>query len=218
MRLFWAATSLCILGCTTSLPVSGPEAKQTLVIRSVVVLPFEKVTERYEMGTSVRCPVCGAIFQAGPIEIGADTYMTEQLMGWVKDNAPWTLIPSGTAEGVRSRILSEEVGMSAHRLLVETGKGLRADAVISGTIYRFKQRIGTSLSVDRPASVALGVHLVRVADGRLIWVGQFDETQHSLSEDLFRLATFVKRGGGWLTAEELATFGLHEIMATFPLH
>ncbi|MDY6954621.1 MAG: nucleoid-structuring protein H-NS, partial [Thermodesulfobacteriota bacterium] len=61
------------------------------------------------------------------------------------------------------------------------------------------------------------IHLIRVADGRLIWVGHFDETQHSLSEDLFRWKTFLKRGGGWLTAEQLAAFGLQEVMATFPL-
>jgi hypothetical protein len=67
------------------------------------------------------------------------------------------------------------------------------------------------------ASVAFGIHFIRVADGRLIWVGHFDETQHSLSKNLFKLATFVRRGGGWLTAEQLATFGLRETMATLAL-
>jgi hypothetical protein len=71
--------------------------------------------------------------------------------------------------------------------------------------------------VDKPASVAFGIHFIRIADNRLIWGGHFDETQHSLSENLFKLRKFVKRGGGWLTAEQLATYGLQETMATFPL-
>ena len=217
MRFFLAVATFFILGCTTNPPVSGPDAEQPLGVESLVVLPFEQIPQRDEIGTSVRCPICGAIFETGPISAGADRYMTEQLVGWVKVNTPYTLIAPGKAEGVRSRMLSEELSISERRLVVETGKRLQADAVIGGTIYRFRQRVGSALSVETPASVAFGIHLIRVADGRLMWVGHFDETQHSLSENLFKLATFVRRGGGWLTAEELASFGLRETMATFPL-
>ena len=215
---FLATATLFVLGCASTLPAPAPETIPALNIKSVVVLPFNKSTERCENGMSVRCPVCGAIFQTGPVEIGAESFMTEQLVALVTEKTGCTLIPPGTAEGVRSRILAGELQISERGLLVGTGKELRADAVINGTIYRFQQRMGTSLSVDKPASVAFGIHLIRVADSRLIWVGHFDETQQSLSENLFKLASFIKRGGGWLTVEELATFGLRETMATFPLH
>jgi TolB-like protein len=72
------------------------------------------------------------------------------------------------------------------------------------------------LSVETAASVGFGIHLIRVHDGRLLWSRQFDETQKSLSEDLFRLGTFVKRGGAWLTAQELSRFGLEAVMEDFP--
>jgi len=217
-RVCLAVATLCISGCALNGKVAGPGTEETQDIQSVVVMTFEKVRHRYDMGASIRCPICGTIFQGGPIKKGADTYMTHQLTEWMKENTSYTLIPSDTAQRVRSSLLSEEIGMSEHRLIVETGKRLEADAVMSGTIYRFRERVGAALSVDTPASVAFGMHLVRVADGRLMWVGHFDETQHSLSEDLFRLRTFVKRGGGWLTAEELASFGFQEVMATFFLH
>jgi len=217
VRLFLALVALCILGCASGLPASAPARRETLHIQSVLVLPFKEARTLYGTDRSVRCPVCGAIFETGPIEVGADTYVTQQLVAFLKGKTPYTLIPSGPAEGIRSEIISQDPGMSERELLVEMGKRLQADAVMSGMIYRFRQRIGTSFSVDTPASVALGVHLIRVADSRLIWTGIFDETQHSLSENLLQLRTFVRRGGGWLTAQQLATFGLHEILATLPL-
>jgi len=88
---------------------------------------------------------------------------------------------------------------------------------MSGTIYRFRQRVGTSLSVTTPASVAFAMELIRVSDGRAIWSRAFDETQRSLDENLLKLGGFLKRGGGWLTAEELAAFGLNEVMSSSPV-
>jgi hypothetical protein len=217
VRLFLAFMVLCVLGCAPGLPASAPEPTQPLHINSVLVLPFKEARQPYGVDSSVRCPVCGAVFETGPIEVGADTYMTKQLVAFLKGKTLYTLILSGAAEGIRSEIISQDAGMSEQGLLVEMGKKLQADAVMNGMIYRFRQRIGTAFSVDTPASVAFGIHLIRVADGRLVWTGIFDETQHSLSENLFQLGTFVRRGGGWLTAQELATFGLHETMATLPL-
>jgi hypothetical protein len=217
VRLFLAIMVLCILGCAPGLPASRPERTQPLHIESVLVLPFKEAGQLHGMDRSVRCPVCGAVFETGSIEAGADAYMTKQLVAFLQGNTPYTLIPSSAAGGIRSEIISQDPGMSEPELLVEMGKKLQADAVMSGMIYRFRQRIGTGFSVDTPASVAFGIHLIRVADGRLIWTGIFDETQHSLSENLFQLGNFIRRGGGWLTAEELAAFGLQETMATLPL-
>jgi len=213
-----AVATLCISGCSLKGEVAGPRIEENLDIQSVVVMAFEAAPQGHDMGVSLRCPICGAVFQGGPIKKGADRYMTHQLKQWMKENTSYALIPSGTAQRVRSSLVSEEIGMSEHRLIVETGRRLEADAVMTGTIYRFRERVGAALSVDTPASVAFDMHLVRVADGRLIWVGHFDETQHSLSEDLLRWRTFLKRGGGWLTAEALASYGFQEVMATFPLH
>jgi hypothetical protein len=219
VRFCLAMMTLCILGCTSNPATQSPEAEPTLDIHTIAVLPFEKGVgsdDSDDVDSSMRrCPLCGAIFQGGPIEDGADTYMTERVVKWMGENTSYTLIPPGMVEGVRSQMLSEEPGMPARRLIEEAGKRLEADAVLYGVIYRFQQRVGTSLSVDTPASVAFDIHLVRVADGQVIWVGHFDETQQSLSDNLFRLGAFVKRGGEWLTAEELASFGLNDVMSHF---
>jgi hypothetical protein len=217
VRLILAYLALCVLGCASGQPASTPEPRQPFHIKSVLVLPFKEARQRPGANGSVRCPVCGAVFETGPMEAGADAYMTKELVAFLKAKTPYSLILSGGAEGIRSEIISRDAGMSELGLLVEIGKKSQADAVMSGMVYRFRPRVGTAFSVDTPASVAFDIHLIRVADGRLLWTGIFDETQHSLSENLFQLGTFVRRGGGWLTARELATFGLHDTMATLPL-
>ena len=58
--------------------------------------------------------------------------------------------------------------------------------------------------------------LIRVADGAVIWGGSFDETQRSLFEDLFKLDQFLKRKGGWVTAEELGVLGLESLVEKLP--
>ena len=101
-------------------------------------------------------------------------------------------------------------------MVAETGLRLEADAVVVGNIYRFRERVGSDYGAERPASVAFTLAMVRVEDSSVIWSTVFDETQHSLMENLFNIGTFFKRGGKWLTAEQLARYGLQEIVDELP--
>lgn len=209
--------NLCLAGCAFLGEAPVAEPPKALNIKTLLVLPFNTSAERYEVDTSVRCAICGAVFLTGPVVSGADSYMTKQLLTFLKAETTYELIPPGQGEGVRYKILSESRHLSERDLVLETGRKLKADAVVSGTIYRFRQRVGTDFSVETPASVAFGIHFIRADDGRLIWTGRSDETQKPLSENLFKLFTFIKSGGAWLTAEELAGSELNKVMATFPV-
>jgi hypothetical protein len=209
----WALAAICILGCAASAP-TRPRPSD---IEKVLVLPFNMATQHYEIGTTVRCFECDVTVQTGSIESGADEFMNRKLVAVLKEKTPYTAIPLWTVEGISSKNPSQDLRGADRRLLVQIGESVHADAVVSGTIYRFEQRVGTGLSVSTPASVAFAMELIRVADGRVIWNRAFDETQRGLDQDLFKLGSFLKRGGKWLTAEELATAGLHETMASFPL-
>jgi hypothetical protein len=87
---------------------------------------------------------------------------------------------------------------------------------VVGHLYRFRERIGESYSVEQPASVAFEVHLIRVEDGELVWRGAFDRTQGSLMENLLQISYFFREKGRWVTAEELAAEGVKEILKSFP--
>ncbi len=217
LALLCVAAVLCLWGCGSPRSVGGSSPPGASAIRTVLVVPFHVVTHSGKLGTTARCPRCGAVFQTGPVEVDGQAFLTRKAVTYLEEKTPYTIIPPEAAMGVRSKIISEDVAISERSLLMNTAKKLHADAVVSGVVFSFRQRVGSGLSIESPASVGFGVHLLRAVDGRLIWSRHFHETQKSLSENLFKLGTFVKRGGGWLTAEELAGFGLDEVMGTFPV-
>jgi hypothetical protein len=96
------------------------------------------------------------------------------------------------------------------------GKELNADFMIIGSVFRFEERIGSRMGVDKPASVGFDVHLFRLKDEKMVWVGRFDETQKPLSENLFEIGSFFRRKGSWLTAEDLASVGMDEMLRKLP--
>jgi hypothetical protein len=153
----------------------------------------------------------------GKVAEGADHALTEHLFSLLKNRKDIILIPASQAQGVMSGLLSEnKIRLSEKDFFVEIGRALETDAVIAGNIYRFRERIGTQYSVDSPASVAFDIHLIRVADGHLLWRGHFNETQRSLFEDLFLIGTFLRRKARWITAQEMAMSGLEDVLKTFP--
>lgn len=91
-----------------------------------------------------------------------------------------------------------------------------ASHVLTGTVWRYRDRLGTPLAVQKAASVGFNVILVRTRDGAILWHRHFDKTQTSLSDNLLDAPMFVTKGMKWLTAEELASFGVEKTLRSFP--
>ena len=107
--------------------------------------------------------------------------------------------------------------------LRQIGQGVYADAVLTGRIQRYRERIGDEWGAKSPASVAFVLDLVDVRRGDIIWTARFDETQKSLSENIFALGDIGQRGVRWLSAEQLTQEGvkksigqLHQIIGRPP--
>jgi hypothetical protein len=107
--------------------------------------------------------------------------------------------------------------------LRQIGQMVYADAVITGRMERFRERVGDEWGAKSPASVAFVLELVDVRRSDVIWSARFDETQKSLSENIFALGDIRQRGVRWLSAEQLVQEGvrksvgqLHEIIARGP--
>lgn len=107
--------------------------------------------------------------------------------------------------------------------LKRIGEMVYADAVITGRILRYRDRIGDEWGAKSPASVAFILDLVDVRRGDVIWSARFDETQKPLSENIFALGEISQRGIRWLTAEQLMEEGvkksigqLHQLIGRTP--
>ena len=96
--------------------------------------------------------------------------------------------------------------------LRKIGELVYADAVITGRVLRFRERVGGEIGVKSPASVAFVLELVDVRRGDIVWSGRFDETQKGLSENILGLGDVGKRGIRWLTAEQLAQDGVRKVV------
>jgi TolB-like protein len=124
---------------------------------------------------------------------------------------------------VREVAASLTPGTAASRLR-QIGQTVYADAVLTGRVQRYRERVGDEWGAKSPASVAFVLELIDVRRGDVIWAAQFDETQKSLSENIFAIGDIGSRGVRWLSAEQLTQEGvrksiaqLHEIIARGPL-
>ena len=190
--------------------VAGPEKIDTpFDMKKILIFPFQDMSKRYGENLSIRCPVCGARFTIGTVGKDAAGILTGVLMSYMKNRTAFHLMPASREQEVLLEKLSrDDPGRAEVEILIGLGRELGVDGVMVGHVYRYRERIGSRYSVERPASVAFDVDLVNVKDGGVVWVGSFNETQQSLSENLFRIDRFIKRKGRWATAKEMAVSGL----------
>jgi hypothetical protein len=205
-----------LYGCQT--PVYVAEAPSELVnFKKILILPFKDVTTLSGDTMDSRCPVCGRVFVTGEVAAGAADFLSDQSIAWLKGHTDYQLVTERlTARSLATLYSANQATGAAIKALIDKGRAHDADVVLVGFVYRFRERIGKGYGAESPASVAFGMHLIRVTDGGTIWSAHYDETQKSLGDDLFQLGTFISRGGRWLTAEELAMSGLEKIFKKFP--
>jgi TolB-like protein len=216
IKIFLLTGILCLPACTKNVVIKE-NILSTSGKEKILIFPFKNMASVYGENVNIRCPICGKVFMTGEVAEDADRILTEQLFDLLKDRKDIQLIPASQSQGVVSDLLSEDQKNLPERdLLVKTGRVLKADWVLSGNIFRFRERVGGKYSVDLPASVAFDIHLIRVSDGRLLWTDHFDETQRPLSENLFQLGAFLQRKAKWITANEMAVSGLKDILKGFP--
>jgi len=210
---FFIITSL-LFACKSSAPVRETVALP-LTNGKLLILPFKNMSAIYGENVSLRCPLCGNVFMTGEVIDDAEDILTQSLISLMESRRGVELIPLSQAQGVWSEMLSRgEDRLSERDQIVETGRILGADVVMAGYVYRFRERIGTGYSVDSPASAAFDVHLVDVTSRRILWIGHFDETQRSLSENLFKIIAFLKRKGAWITVDKMAVSALEDMLKT----
>ncbi|MCB2227535.1 MAG: hypothetical protein KQH53_12735 [Desulfarculaceae bacterium] len=188
----------------------------TWVPKKMAVLPYQKVLPNKETGPSVSCPLTGSVFTCGQIVVTAENTLNEQLNEQLKQFSKVPFIPYPQAGLTYSVVAGRSLTDTVREEIVATGKELGVDVVLTGFVYRYRQRDGDAYGVNNPASVAFDLSVVRVRDGSVIWKNSFDQTQKSLASDLFNLGQYMKHGLRWLTAEQLSNIGMTQIMETFP--
>jgi len=205
----WWIWSLLFFILTWS-PEARGEEKPT-----VAITPF--FTERgAEPGRGVFCPICKGIYRSGEILPGSPGTLTRLLHQKIEVLRTFKVLSMEKMEEAFSqwdrRLFEERLIPSC----IQLGREWNMDFIFIGILFRFEERIGSPIGAERPASVAFDIHLFRLKDGKEVWQGRFDETQKPLSENLFKIGAFFRRKASWLTAEELSSVGMDEILRRLP--
>jgi hypothetical protein len=98
----------------------------------------------------------------------------------------------------------------------DIGSATGCGAVLQTTLKRYRDRVGSEMSAETPASVAFSMSLVSVEQGVTFWSTSFDESQKALFDDIFSFTKAQKRGFKWLSAQELGRDGLKSRLQEFP--
>ncbi len=201
----WSCESL-----STKPPTSMP------FLKKIAVLPFYWVSPPAE-ARIVTNPLTGAVFAPGPYRVEAASQLTEDWFRMLlKDRSGFTYASPLEAGRILDNMRRTDLRDFRFGTLRRVGRALGADAVLIGFVYRWRDRLGSSLGVDRPAAVAFDALLIRTATGAILWTGRYEQTQQSLSENLLDIGLYATRGIRWLTARELAEFGLSRMLTGFP--
>ncbi len=181
----------------------------------LAILPF--FIERGEdPGRGSVCPFCKGIYRKGDIVAGSQNTLTRLLQEKMEGMGTFKVLPLEKIGEALSQSERRQFEIKPMRSSIQIGKKLNMDYIFVGYLFRFEERIGSSIGAEKPASVGFDVHLIRLRDEKIVWEGRFDETQKPLSENLFKIGSFVRRKASWLTAEELSSVGMDEMLKKLP--
>jgi hypothetical protein len=173
------------LGCAAAISTELREPNAPLILRKLVIMPF--ATD----------PAPG-----GSVPVDAAAVVATRVLEAMTQETRLEIVPPGEAARVRG---GAEVP-SGEELRRQFG----VDAVLTGSVRRYVERIGGPAGASRPAAVWFSLEL-RSPDGEILWSGTYDETQRALSEDLGSFGRAWRRGFRWVTAADLAGYGARQL-------
>ena len=193
--------------------------RSTRAVRKIIILPAYDMSEIYGKNVSLRGPLSGEVFITDEVEPKSVDFMTAQVhssLYQVRDlrqleptvDAAVAMVGIAPPAGTRSERIAE---------IQKLGRRQGADSVLCTYIYAFRNRAGNAYGVEMPAKVSFELNLIDVSSGAILWQKDFTETQKTLNENLFDVGKFIKRGGRWITAKEMARNAIDDFMQTFPV-
>jgi TolB-like protein len=201
-------------------------------ISSVAVLPFQTIQTPQWRNGSTR----GGVRDPEEIRTQFRLPGTDQVDG-TESKKDLYVIPETAAHRITTKVVSalvsrpslqvigppetsalsgegnEEPKPSLKAMAQDVGTRLKVDGVLTGLVRTYREREGSKLGA-KPAAVGFAVYLVRPSDGTVLWTGEFFEEQKPLTQDVLG---FFEKGGGFVTADELAVLGVQKVMKAFPV-
>ena len=187
-----------------------------VALERIGVMPFFKGSFGSSITESMVCPVCDLTYDSGALLPDCDKTLTRYVQDALEKKHGNRVFPLPLVARTYSQIPLDDRRDTPLALSQKVGKLLGANLMTVGSVWKYRDRVGGAGAVSSPASVAFALHVVDVESGRILWSKSFAQTQRSLSENILNVKAFFEQGAKWLTADELASFGVKEIFKEFP--
>jgi hypothetical protein len=222
LSFLWMFVTVFTFGLPTD--VSGPRRAiaesepetPAIQVRRMAMAPFIKGRYGTSLKDTMDAPISGISYDPENVSEEADRILTALVHQELERRYGNRVIPLLEGVIIFDRIPRGEDRETLRTLARKTGEILEANVIMAGHVWRYKRRVGSALGVSDPASVGFGICLIDVATGKMLWQRSFEKTQQSLSENILDAKAFFKTGAKWLTADDLARFGIKEIFKKYP--
>ncbi|HEY6395441.1 MAG TPA: hypothetical protein VIX12_08500 [Candidatus Binataceae bacterium] len=147
-----------------------------------------------------------------PLAEGASEAVTAELYSQVSLAGGWDIIPQDDVMQAMQK-LPPTTAANLDENALKLGKDVSADAVLYGTVERYKERVGLDYAAASPASVTFDLRFADMKTQQVIWTAKFAKSQKALSQNVLDLANFVQNTGRWVRAHEIALEGVKEAVS-----
>lgn len=158
-------------------------------------------------GQSAACPLGREVFMPGPVAEAAEAELSRAIGQALLGSA----LPVSWTPQAEINAALEKLKKEGHPELttqgswqIAIGKQLPVDAILTGFIYTYRDRVGGPLTASRPAALAFCLHLLDPSTGKILWSFRYEDEQLPLSENLLELGPFLHRRGQWITVAQMA--------------
>ncbi len=212
-NIFLWAPVIIILLSLTGCGLFGNSSRGTAPIphlNRIAILPMDRASAK--VSERPTCNLSDSVIDTRDVPPEPAEALSRILFDRYGNDPRFLLVPEGKCMGFLNNFLATNVSQSQRSLIRSFGRQLGVDAVLYGKLYKYKERIGNQYSVQRPASVGFDLNLIRTRDGAVLWRYNFDKTQQALTENLFDFGFYRSEGMRWLTADELARYGMEKAL------
>ena len=218
MIAVWCIAGLIVDGYLTNRAAAQSQAEPIKIQwEKIGVMPFFKGRRSADTGENLTCPICELSFKSENIKDDADRAITSYVQEALERRYRDKVIALDQVSRVYKEIPRDDTKDTPRSLARKAGEALGADLMIAGTVWRYRDRVRDPMGSGRGASVAFEMYLMEVPSGKTAWKAKFDETQRPLTEDIRGSKVLIKTGARWLSADELARYGVEEVFKKFPL-
>lgn len=213
----WITVSLLVIGQWPHMVLAQPETDLSKVRGGrIAVMRFMKGRFGSTPRETIDSSISQLYFNPENMSPDSDGILTGHVQEALQKHHGEKLIPLAKTMEAYGGISKDDTRDTLRTLAQKVGQALGANFIMAGNVWRFKERVGSAVGAEIPASVAFGLYLIDVSNGKVLWREVFEKSQSSLSENILDARAFFKKGAKWVTANELALYGVREVFLKYP--